>query len=538
MRILLLAPKLLGESLALQITSNNSDLDVILRPEALVGHPKLVIWSIDAVSSLAAVRHEAFILQERWQPAPLLLLLPAELSASKDALLALPAAGLLQNCDVNTLQEVIATLLEGGRVIRLQPGAPDGGVRQPFSDQAMGLGHWLLMSGLQQISNDLQVIDALLADPPVEHLWRWMLEGRRRELRSARALLLWLWGPIQLAVDHAQPLSSDAVEAGRDETVSITLRDRQGTAVWEAIRDRLDRSVGVGLGNATGRLLAIEGLHPERRRDLLFALLQQLDLVLQQLRGQDVANALQERWDSLQEDLRRQALSTMAGTYVQLPQNGSLRPVVAQLLTRSDLSGSDQDLPDPSRMLMPLLKDQPVLVDGQLLPADDPRALLQLEILVSNWLVRTAELIGAELLDACGEWPELRRYLLCDSLLSTRELDRLRNQLNSQIRWSDWVERPIQLYESQRMLFQLQHGRIAPLLLTEPRDQELNQLGWWQRQVALLVETRDALAPQVQTLVRRLGDLLVVLLTQVIGRAIGLIGRGIAQGMGRSLGRG
>jgi hypothetical protein len=42
----------------------------------------------------------------------------------------------------------------------------------------------------------------------------------------------------------------------------------------------------------------------------------------------------------------------------------------------------------------------------------------------------------------------------------------------------------------------------------------------------------------VQNLVRSLGDLLVVLLTQVVGRAIGLVGRGIAQGMGRSLGRG
>jgi hypothetical protein len=189
-------------------------------------------------------------------------------------------------------------------------------------------------------------------------------------------------------------------------------------------------------------------------------------------------------------------------------------------------------------MLAPLLIDQPVLVNGQLLPADDPRALLQLETLVSNWLVRTAELIGSELLESCGQWPELRRYLLRDSLIATRELDRLRNRLNSQMRWSDWVDRPIQLYESQRTLFQLRQGRIEPLQLIEPRDHELNQLGWWQRQVALLLETRDALAPQVQGLVRRLGDLAVVLLTQVLGRAIGLVGRGIAQGMGRSLGRG
>ena len=227
-----------------------------------------------------------------------------------------------------------------------------------------------------------------------------------------------------------------------------------------------------------------------------------------------------------------------AGSYVQIPCDGELQPVVASLLSRADLTGADGELPDPTGMLAPLVADQPMLVNGLLLPADDPRAFLQLETLVSNWLVRTAELIGAELLDSCGDWPELRRYLLRDPLLATRELDRLRNRLNTQLRWADWVERPIQLYESQRTLFQLRSGRIEPLLLTEPRDKELNQLGWWQRQVALLLEARDALAPQVQALVRRIGDLAVILLTQVLGRAIGLVGRGIAQGMGRSFGRG
>jgi hypothetical protein len=163
--------------------------------------------------------------------------------------------------------------------------------------------------------------------------------------------------------------------------------------------------------------------------------------------------------------------------------------------------------------------------------------LLQLETLVSNWLVRTAELIGSELLGVCGEWPELRRYLLDQRLISTRELERLRNQLNTQSRWQSWIQRPIRLYESQRLLYQLNNGTITPLLLMEPRDEELRRLGWWQQQVALLLEARDALAPQVQLLVRRVGDLFAVVLTQVIGRAIGLVGRGIAQGMGRSFNR-
>ena len=76
------------------------------------------------------------------------------------------------------------------------------------------------------------------------------------------------------------------------------------------------------------------------------------------------------------------------------------------------------------------------------------------------------------------------------------------------------------------------------MVITEPRDEEIQSLGWAQQQVVLLMEARDALAPQIQALLKRIGDLMVILLTKVIGRSIGLVGRGIAQGMGRSVGRG
>ncbi|MCB4406285.1 DUF3685 domain-containing protein [Synechococcus sp. MU1642] len=531
--MLLLAPDLFGESLALKLTSARTDWEVVLRPERLKGSPALVIWSIDTVASLSAIQQELFALQERWQPAPVLLLLPSGLLLSREQLLELPAAGLLQNVDAQGLQNAIETLLQGGRDIRLEAAS-----ETQNQGQTMGLGQWLLVSGLQQVSRDLRRVEALLNPPPEQPLLFLLLQGRRRELRFAKGLLLWLWGPLQMGLEHAEPLAPSASSNGLPTTTAISLRERNAVAVWDAIRDRIDASVQAGLTNSTGRLLAIEGLHPDRRRELLLALLQQLDQVLQRLRSRQDSIAIAQSWDALQPELRQQALTALAGSYVQIPCDGELQPVVASLLSRADLTGADGELPDPTGMLAPLVADQPMLVNGLLLPADDPRAFLQLETLVSNWLVRTAELIGAELLDACGDWPELRRYLLRDPLLATRELDRLRNRLNTQLRWADWVERPIQLYESQRTLFQLRSGRIEPLLLTEPRDKELNQLGWWQRQVALLLEARDALAPQVQALVRRIGDLAVILLTQVLGRAIGLVGRGIAQGMGRSFGRG
>jgi hypothetical protein len=157
---------------------------------------------------------------------------------------------------------------------------------------------------------------------------------------------------------------------------------------------------------------------------------------------------------------------------------------------------------------------------------------------MANWLLRSAELISSEILACCAAWPELRRYLLQPELLATRNLERLRNQLNSQQRWGSWFERPIRLYESRRELLCLEAGSIDTVAVTEPRDGELQHLSWPQQLVTLALEARDALAPQLQALLRRLGDLVVVVLTQVVGRAIGLVGRGIMQGMGRSLGRG
>ena len=112
-----MAPNLLGESLALQLTSRQSDWQVCLRPDGLEGHPQIVIWSLDKLPSLRALQREVLQLQERWQPAPLLLLLPAGVDASRDQLLTLTAEGLLQNGDSSQLQEAITTLLQGGRTV-------------------------------------------------------------------------------------------------------------------------------------------------------------------------------------------------------------------------------------------------------------------------------------------------------------------------------------------------------------------------------------------------------------------------------------
>ena len=516
----------------------------------LEGRPDLVIWAPGQSLPAPTLARELSLLMERWHPQPVMLLMGSEAPYGADFLLGLPAAGLLQQPDAETVRQAVTTLLAGGRVIDLQPDQERASEGPP-----LGLGQWLLQTGLQQIQVEEARCRQWLALADVSSLSEWLLQGRLRELAAARALLLWLWGPLSLAWGSAAADAPEAAglaltgpedgdhgsfgqgSAGPSST-AITLRDRTALGVWLAIRQRLDQAAEVGLRNNSGHLLAFEGLAPHHRRDLLLALLSHLDILLtrlrhERLRGEDLA----ERWQQLQPELRRLALSAMAGPYVQLPQEGSLLPVAITLAQEGDFELDDPELPSPLPMLLALVQAQPLLVNGQLLAPDEPPALLQLEALISNWLIRTAELISAELLASCSTWPELRRYLLSDDLLATRNLERLRNQLNAQQRWSGWFERPIQLYESRRLLYRLQGGAITPLLLTEPRDQELRRLGWLQQLVTLALESRDAIAPQLHALIRRTGDLVGLVLTQVIGRAIGLVGRGILQGMGRSLGR-
>ncbi|MFM7087859.1 MAG: DUF3685 domain-containing protein [Cyanobium sp.] len=555
-----------------------------LEAAALDRAPALVLWSLQGQPEPAALARELLLLQERWQPAPLLLLLPGGHPYSTAFLLGLPVMGLLEDPDRQALRQAVEVLLAGGRVTELHgsPGLHDpSGPRSAADAQAaavLGLGGWLLHSGLQQIDAELRVCDSLLEPAPASPLALLLLLGRRRELLCARRLLLWLWGPLQMAWP-AEAFAGPTVRPSTRERggplapagVAITLRQRSADGLWETLQQRLRQGALQAPGNASGQLLALEALHPDRRSDLLLALLEQFSQLRVLLRSETApsplaaerpagsaapsalaqgsapvissapavssapaADSLPQRWQTLQPELRRAALRRLAGSYVQLPRDGRLEPVAERLLEASDLEGAEPDLPDPDPMLGTLVQARPLLVEGRLLAPDEPQALLYLELLLSNWLIRNAERISAEILAVCADWPELRRYLLRPDLLATRHLERLRNQLNAQQRWASWVERPIQIYESRRPLFQLQGGAIASIDLSEPRDRELRRLGWPQQLVTLTLETRDALAPQLQALVRSVGHLVVVLLTQVIGRAIGLIGRGVLQGLGRS----
>ena len=497
-----------------------------------VGNLQLLIWNLAEEIEPAQLQAELRHWRQRLGATPLLLVLPSRRKYSQKLLLQLPAEGLLEAPSSETLLRAVDVLLTGGRVFVLAE------VTAKAESGPKGLGAWLLRSGLEQIDAEAVTLQRWLSSQPRQGLYPWAVAGRLRELAMARQVLLLIWGAEAQQTKSGVNGTSQSPQP-QTGPVEIVLANRGGLAVLKSLEERLALACA-GLGESTaGQLLALEALSPERRSALFEALLAEFRELVRRLQlslqGQTAASDQQNLWANQQPLLRERALQSLVGAYTQLPREGELLPLGQALVRGAQLQQEDPELPDLLPSLRALLEGRPLLVDGQLLAPDEPRALLHLQLLLSNWVVRNAELIARQLLEACSGWPELRRTMLVPSLLPTRELERLRNQINSRERWQTLFERPVAIYESRRLFYGMEQGLIQPTTVMEPRDGELRQLSWWQQAITLMLEARDALAPQVLLVLNRLGTLMVLLLTRVLGRAIGLIGRGILQGLGRGL---
>ena len=98
----------------------------------------------------------------------------------------------------------------------------------------------------------------------------------------------------------------------------------------------------------TSNLLAIQGINSTRQIDLFIALINQLDSVINRLDNTQIAEQdLIDSWLAIQSEIRQESLRRTAGTYVSLPMEGKVTPVVDMLLKSTDLNSLDEELPNP-----------------------------------------------------------------------------------------------------------------------------------------------------------------------------------------------
>jgi len=453
---------------------------------------------------------------------------------------------------------------------------------------------YFCLSGLREIDATLAVVQADLqeikaADPTdlPSILDGVVLSGRRRELLAAR------WIVSQLLFEgkgdkeegrKQKAFGKKQRGEGRGEKEEIRgenllnnsqsqLANSQVSAEslvvatnWQgSLFDSAAAKLQFDLVNLTGLPLEIDILRSTKKRELMSSILRKLQDLLEELRFSQVQQTqLSQKMPAILRDLWEATIIDFFGRYYTL-QTGETRvfdgsqtswkqgesqgesatyllpgsgvEVVPMLLADADVVAAQilDKIPMTVDLFAHLLFEIPLTVDNISCVAGSPEAMQRAEALLENLAIQVASGVVQPLLNNLANIEEIKQIFYDGKLISTREIERFRNNLSWRYRWDSYFVEPKAIFESRFWLFVLGDSGIKRISIYAPRNLELAQLSGWQLALTLLLETRDAIAPRVRAVISLLGAGVVYVLTQVIGRGIGLIGRGIIQGIGNSL---
>lgn len=377
--------------------------------------------------------------------------------------------------------------------------------------------HSLRQSGLEQIEAALGELRSPLAT--AQGLDRLILQGRRRELRFARWCVHQLL-PVQVVFTLTPPPDPPGIIVPAPEPYPLLAQ--------------FLTAVQGGLINQSGQVLEIDILRGDRRAELIYLTVQTLT------KWCDQAQFLQLDPDHI----RRQAPDILRDLWQQIslewlrryPTGGEVNP---QNLI-DPLWGKTANLPSMPHagdFLAHLIHVTPITIDQVEYRGESPEAQGRAALLRDHLIIQLSNAVMQWLLNRYGEGEEIKYQLYESRYFSTRSITRFRNELSWQFRHNTYLREPKAIFESRYLLFYQTAGVIKEVSIYGGRGQELAQLTGFPWFVTLALETRDAIAPRLRNLIAWVGEGVVYLLTQVIGRGLGLIGRGIVQGLGNSLPR-
>ncbi len=402
----------------------------------------------------------------------------------------------------------------------------------------------LRRSCLQQITVAIADIETQQTQAP-GLLYKPVLAGQHRELRAARWLIQKIL-PGDATTDPSGPNLSDSnpwsippLDPSPSAVMAMTpnlpapgmILANIRTQVCEAVFSKLQ----CPLNNGSNIPLEIDILRSDRARELLYTLLRDFEDLLDDLQKAQLSpGQVVDKAPTLLCDLWQKVTTDFFGRYYTPQGSGLEQPVVtalgrdAEAVKQSVLS----QIPDVGPLLGHLLFEEPLMVDGIAYPATTPEALYRSQLILENLLLQTACAVMQPLLNRFADVEPLKKGLYQRRMMSSRDVARFRNDLSWRYRWDSLVNEPKAIFESQRRFFAFSPSGIQVQWVYAPRHQELETLGGVPYALTLALEARDAIAPRVRTVVSLVGSSLVYVLTEVVGRGLGLVGRGVLKGIG------
>jgi DNA-binding NarL/FixJ family response regulator len=425
----------------------------------------------------------------------------------------------------------------------------------------------LRQSSLRQIEDELARVRQQLQNPNLSNLDWLFWSGRRRELLAARWVVNQLLPTDVIVVEQENksvgelPPSPPSGRRAISSSSQSPIRDRMGrdadrnrqmplaalpnptSDLSQALHPSTPFDVTLtklqsGLSNLTGVVLEIDILAAEKKRDLLYTVLRKFEEILDELRfSQVIIEQLPEKRSLILQDLWQASLIDFFGKYYTLTVGNQHFEVVRVLLSYAEVI--QETILDKIPLVVELLGHQlfeaPLVIDNVSYPAQTPEARVRGEMLLQNLIIQVANAIIQPFLNEFSDIETIKQEFYDRHLMSSREIARFRNNLSWRYRISQVVLEPKAIFESRYDLFVMSSIGIKQTSIYASRRQELDRLRGIPLAVTLAYEMRDAIAPRLRAIVAWGGRGVVYVLTQVLGRAIGLVIRGVIQGIGNAL---
>ena len=389
-------------------------------------------------------------------------------------------------------------------------------------------------SGRLELQQTLQNIEEQLAEPNLSDWERVFLVGRKRELLTAR----WVSNRLT-AEDDLQEDTPDAIEPATGGIVPIAPTQLAPLPVFadsanKTIYERVVTDIQLGLINRTSVPLEIDLLQPEIKKSLCHSILKRLSETIVKI---PLADTIEQNYLAY-----LKALWSWSIKYFFTQYYGQLTIEEAQQLEII----SEQEFITVNnnvfyyiygiRELIEYLLGKPNLtVDNIVYQSNAPEAIARIEFLLHNLIIHLANGVMQVILNNFYDLEIFKYKLYKSDYKSDRALASFRNQLSWKYRQEIYFTHPQNIFESRHRLFVLNSGVIRILYIYAPRKDELEQLKGIPWLTTIGIETRDAIAPLVRKFIALAGSGAVFLLTQVIGKGLGLIGKGIIQGIGSTI---
>ncbi len=395
----------------------------------------------------------------------------------------------------------------------------------------------LQSTSLEQIDTALAGLNTALATPQISHLERSILAGRRRELNAARWLVKRVLATSQPQIESlSQPLDlnrQSVLKSG--ELMPTTTGAISPKALQAEIFDRIAGKLQFNLENLTATPLEIDLLRLDKKRELYYLILRQFEGLLDELRFSEVpVERLPEQQSMIWQDLWTSVTTDFFGRYYNISTTDIHREIVPILLQDRQIVQTEilAKIPQTIELLNYFLFQMPLKIDNISYAADTQIAANRAGDLLENLTIQLGNAVIQPLLNYFGNSDEIKSRFFDRRLLSTREIERFRNDLSWRYRVDRYFSEPQAIFESKYYLFTFTNYGIERIAIYAHRPQELEHLSGLALTITLALETRDALSPRLKSATTLIGSAIVYLLTEIIGRGIGLIGRGVIKGVG------